>query len=69
MPIYARGRIGHAWLVDPDARTLEVRLEGERWLILDTCSHQGDMRIRAEPFEAIELDLAILRADLAPAVP
>jgi Uma2 family endonuclease len=58
MPIYARERVGHLWLVDPLARTLEIfRLDGERWTV--TCVYAGDeARVRAEPFEAIELDLS-----------
>ena len=56
---YAREGVNHAWLLDPEPRTLEVlRREGERWLLLDT--HVGDEQVRAEPFEAIELDLARL---------
>ena len=54
--IYAREGVGHAWLMDPIARTLEVlRLEGGRWSILVT--HAGDATLRAEPFEAIEFSL------------
>ena len=48
-----------AWLIDPLARTLEVlKLEGGRWTILAT--HAGNEIVRAEPFEAIELELAAL---------
>jgi hypothetical protein len=44
------------------SRTLEVlRLEGGRWTILAT--HAGDEVVRAEPFEAIELQLAALWGD------
>ena len=56
LAVYARERIGHAWLMDPIARTLEVlRLEGERWSILAT--RAGNDAVRAEPFEAIEFSL------------
>ncbi len=65
LPIYAREQVAHAWLIDPLARTLEVlRLENGRWSIVGT--HGGDARVHAEPFEAIELDLGFLWADLAP---
>ena len=48
-----------AWLIDPLARTLEVlKLESGRWTILAT--HAGNEVVRAEPFEAIELELAAL---------
>ncbi len=40
-------------------RTLEVyRLEAGRWVLLDR--HEGDAVVRAEPFDAIELSIAVL---------
>lgn len=63
---YARERVLHVWLIDPDARTLEVyRLEGERYVLL--AQHEDAERVRAEPFEAIELELAALWIPPAPA--
>jgi Uma2 family endonuclease len=57
--IYRREGVSHLWLCDPRIQTLEVyRLEGGRWTELDT--FEGDAKVRAEPFEAIELDLARL---------
>jgi Uma2 family endonuclease len=57
LAIYAREGVPWAWLIDPLARTLEVlKLENGRWTILAT--HAGDEVVRAEPFEAIELELA-----------
>jgi Uma2 family endonuclease len=54
--VYAREGVGHVWLVNPEARTLEVyRSSEERWLLLAT--HASDAIVRAEPFDAIELDL------------
>ncbi|KFE62960.1 Uma2 family endonuclease [Hyalangium minutum] len=59
LPLYARQGVRHVWLMDPEARTLEVfRLEGTRYVLLVT--HTGLARVRAEPFEALELDLAYL---------
>ncbi|HVG61285.1 MAG TPA: Uma2 family endonuclease [Hyalangium sp.] len=59
LPVYAREGVRHVWLVDPEARTLEVlRREGERFTWLGT--HTGASLVRAEPFEAIELELAFL---------
>jgi len=56
MRIYARESVGHLWLVDPLAKTLEsYRLEGARWVVAST--HGGSERVRAEPFEAVELEL------------
>jgi Uma2 family endonuclease len=64
LPIYAQTKVSHAWIIDPGARTLEVfRLEGERWSLLAT--HGDEQRVRAEPFDAIELDLSLLWADVA----
>jgi Uma2 family endonuclease len=61
--IYAEHGVAHAWLVDPLARTLEVlRLEGPHWTLIDT--HAGDVTVRAEPFEAIELELGALWEDV-----
>lgn len=63
LPIYARERVAHAWLVDPIDRTLEVlRLEHGRWTILAV--HRDAQVVRAEPFEALALDLGVLWADV-----
>jgi Uma2 family endonuclease len=62
LTVYAREQVGHAWLVDPAARTLEVlRLEAGRWTILAT--HAGSDVVRAEPFTEVDLELASLWAD------
>jgi len=62
LAIYARERVSHAWLVDPIACTLEVlRLEEGRWTILSTWS--GLDTVRADPFDAIDLDLSLLWED------
>jgi len=61
MPIFARERVKHVWLVDPLARTLEAyRLEDARWLLLGTW--RDDALVRVEPFEAHELQLGELWA-------
>jgi Uma2 family endonuclease len=63
LPIYAREGVRHAWLVDPAVKTLEVlRLEGRgpHWLLVGIWS--GDGGVRAEPFDAIELELGALWA-------
>ena len=61
MPIYARERVGHLWLVDPIAQTLEAyRLEQGRWSLLGTW--RDDAVVRVEPFEALGLELAGLWA-------
>lgn len=58
---YAHAGVGHAWLVDPTAQTLEVyRRQGEDWLL--TYSAAGDVKVRAEPFDPVEIDLGSLWA-------
>ena len=57
--VYARETVAHVWFVDPIVQTLEVlRLDGSSYRVAMVAS--GDARVRAEPFDAIELDLAIL---------
>ena len=61
MRIYRREGVHHVWLLDPRAAMLEVwRLDDRRWREVDTW--EGDLRVRAEPFESIELDLGRLWA-------
>jgi Uma2 family endonuclease len=59
MALYASEGIPHYWIIDPETQTLEVhRLDGATYrLVLLT---QGDKKVRAEPFDAIELDVATL---------
>ena len=55
--IYAREGVQYMWLVDPEAQTLEVlQRSGEFWQ--EVGSYGGDEKVRALPFDAIELDLA-----------
>lgn len=59
LPIYRREQVPHVWLIDPSAKTLEVyRLDGASYRLLDT--YAEDAVIRAEPFEAVELELGFL---------
>lgn len=59
LTIYARECVSHAWLIDPVGQILEVlRLEGGRWTIVSTAA--GTAVLRAEPFDAIEIDLTML---------
>lgn len=56
---YASWSVSHAWLVDPEAFTLEAyRLERGRWVRLGTWSESA--RVRVEPFDSYELDLSLL---------
>lgn len=68
LAIYARDGVQHAWLVNPRLRTLEVfRLHEGKWLTLAV--HRDDERVRAEPFDAVELELGVLWQDFAPEPP
>ena len=59
LPLYAREGVGHVWLVDPLAQTLEVlRLESQRWSLV--ADHEGAATVRAEPFDQVELALRAL---------
>jgi Uma2 family endonuclease len=59
--IYLRERVKHLWLIDPDARTLEIfRLANQAYVLVATFAESA--RIRAEPFDAIELELGLLWA-------
>lgn len=56
MPIYAREKVSRLWVVDPIEHTLEIFwLEGERWSVVGVWNDAA--RVRAEPFEAIELEV------------
>lgn len=59
MPIYARERVGHVWLVDPRERTVEVfRHGGSGYVLVGT--YGGDEGLTAEPFEAASIPPAFL---------
>jgi Uma2 family endonuclease len=56
LPIYAGERVPHVWLIDPLVRTLEVlRLDGETYRAAHVW--RDSAIVRAEPFDAIELEL------------
>lgn len=59
LAIYAEFAVGHAWYVDPDARTLEVfMLTGGKWLLAAT--FKGAELVAAPPFEAHSFALDVL---------
>ncbi|HYI00493.1 Uma2 family endonuclease [Hyalangium sp.] len=59
LPVYAREGVGHLWIVDPEQCSLEVlRLEEGRYTQLEL--HKGAGLVRAEPFEVLTLELALL---------
>jgi Uma2 family endonuclease len=63
LPIYARERVGHVWFVHPTERVVEIFELGTngRWIVEGI--HRGNERIRAKPFEEVELDLSVLWID------
>lgn len=62
MQVYARERVEHVWLVSPDEHVVEVdRLGGATWARV--AAEGSDARVRLPPFDAIELDLALLWRD------
>jgi Putative restriction endonuclease len=61
MPHYGRAGVGHLWLVDPAAKTVEIfRFDGDGWRLVGAFAENA--KVRAEPFDAIELDLSVLWA-------
>jgi Uma2 family endonuclease len=62
LPMYAAHGVRHVWLIDPIAHALEVHTadDDRRWH--DVRVYEGDARVRAEPFAALELELAALWA-------
>ncbi len=66
--IYADAGVAYAWLVKPSHRTLEVlRLSEGLWSIRGVW--EGAAVVRAEPFEAIEVELGRLWPDETAAAP
>ena len=60
--IYSEQGVGHLWLVDPLARTLEAfALEGGRWVLV--ASLRDDAEVRVPPFDAVGFPLDALWAD------
>jgi Uma2 family endonuclease len=61
LPIYANEKVAHVWLIDPILRTLEVhRLDGATYRTLAVW--RDSAVVRAEPFDAIDLELEALWA-------
>ncbi len=63
--IYAREGVEFVWLVDPVGRTLEVfQLRDKQWV--EQGAWSGDDRVRAPPFDALELEIGALWLPDAP---
>ena len=62
MPIYAQYGVHHLWLIDPIAKTLDVfRLESGHWVVAGL--YVEDDKVRAEPFQEVEIELSNLWLD------
>lgn len=59
VPIYAREKVGHVWLVDPLLQILEVlRLDWPCYRLAGVW--RGDVVVQCEPFESLSLRLVDL---------
>lgn len=59
MRVFARHDIPYTWLIDPGLMTLEVfKLESGRWFLLEAFA--GNEKVRAAPFQEVEIDLGLL---------
>ena len=56
MPLYAKYGVGHLWLVDPLARTLEAfELRDDQWSVIGL--FKDEAKVRVEPFAEVEFSL------------
>ena len=62
---YHEARIPHYWIVDPAEGTLSVHRWGPDGYI-EVLAAQRDERVRAEPFEAVELNVGVFFGDEDP---
>jgi Uma2 family endonuclease len=60
--VYHRCRVGHYWILDPTDGTLEVFRWNEEGYLQVLAAERGD-RVRAEPFDALDLEVAVLLGD------
>ncbi len=62
MPIFAHHGVSFLWMINPFIKIFETfRLESGLWLLLNTFMEND--KVRAEPFEKIEIDLKYLWED------
>jgi Uma2 family endonuclease len=62
LPVYLRHGVKHAWLVDPDLKTLEVfESQNGKWVLLTVLEDAAP--VSQPPFDAITFDLSSLWAD------
>ena len=59
LELYRKHGVSHVWLIDPKAHTIEIyRARRTDWLNVRMFTEA--VKVQAEPFEAIALDLALL---------
>lgn len=59
LPRYLAAGVGHAWFIEPVARTLEVFAAGDgAWRLVE--AHEGDAVVQPPPFAAVPLALSDL---------
>lgn len=65
LPRYGDAGVAHAWIIDPVLRTLEVfHRVGDAWQLEATFADEET--VRATPFDAVPLELAVLWLPVAP---
>lgn len=68
LPLYADHDVPYAWIVDPVVRTLQVFVLRDGHWSLETV-HAGEEKVRAVPFEAVEIELASIWGPDSPPSP
>jgi Uma2 family endonuclease len=57
MPLYARHGVSHAWIIDPQAHSLEAfELRDDTWSLIQTFSE--DDSVAVAPFAELAIELA-----------
>jgi Uma2 family endonuclease len=62
MRVYQRNGVGHYWIIDPVEETLSVYRYTDSGYLVALKAERGE-RVRAEPFDAVELPMGILFGD------
>ena len=63
--VYHQRQIPHYWIIDPAEQTLFVHRWGPDGYIEVLAAQHGE-RVRAEPFDAVELNVGVLFGDEEP---
>jgi Uma2 family endonuclease len=60
LPRHTAAGVRFVWVVDPKDKTLEVFRREESGSLTLSATFEGPAKVRAEPFDAVELDLGLL---------